>query len=130
MAKVTVCGDAVVITSNLTLSDLKKIQKYNPDALVLKGEDGKTPVFAACVGYGKGSINANGAEFAPATSNAEGLATITYVDDGIVGDAKEYVAESLGSAILSLNRLEAQLPAVLAAIDAEKAAVLENITIA
>ena len=131
MAKITIVGDAYVVTSSLTLSDLLKIQKYAPCALVLKDAEGKTPIFGVCVGSGSGSINANGAEFAPTTSNADGFATITVcVKGGITGDAKEFVAEQLGTAILRLNELEDTLPAVIADIDAKKAQVLGNITVA
>ena len=131
MAKITVCGDAVVVTSSLTVSDIKKLKKYRPEALVLKGgEDGKEPIFAIGVTCGKGRINECGAEFASETNNADGLATITCILVEAEGDLKEFVAEYLGSAILNLNKLEATLPGVLAELDAEKAAVLENITVA
>ena len=42
MAKITIAGDAVVVTSALKLEDIKTIEKYRRNALVLKGgEDGK-----------------------------------------------------------------------------------------
>lgn len=43
---------------------------------------------------------------------------------------QEWAADALGSAIINLNALEAKLPEVLEAIAAEKAAVMENITVA
>ena len=100
MAKITIAGDAAVVTSAMKLEDIKTIEKYRPKELVLKGgEDGKEPIFA--VG------TTNGA-----------------------GDVKDWVADRLGAAIISLNKLEEKLPAVLDEIAAEKANVLSNITVA
>lgn len=133
MAKITIVGEAVVITSALKLEDIKTLSKYRPQALVLKGgEDGKEPIFRiAATDKSKGSINKYGAEFGGETHDDKKLATITLVcgnTDG--GDIREKVAEDIGTAILDLNKLEAALPAVLEEIKAEKTAVLENITIA
>ena len=41
MAKITIAGDAAVVTSAMKLEDIKTIEKYRPKELVLKGgEDG------------------------------------------------------------------------------------------
>lgn len=131
MAKVVIAGEAVVVTSAVKLSDLRKIAKYRPDALVLKGgEDGKEPIFRVGVCNGTGKINKYGAEFGSETHDEAKLATITLVNGGLEGDIREAVAESLGCSILNLNKLEETFPAVLAEIDAEKDAILENITVA
>ena len=64
-------------------------------------------------------------------TNPQGqLATITMCTNGVTGDVKEWVADHIGSAIISLNKLEEKLPTVLEEIAAEKAAVLSNITVA
>lgn len=130
MAKITIAGDAVVVTSSLKLEDIKKLEKYRPNSLVLKGgEDGKEPIFVMGSGS-KGSINAYGAEFNSVTHDDERLATITMALPCGAEDVKKAVAEVIGAAILNLNKLEQQLPDVLAEIDAETAAILENITVA
>ena len=130
MAKIVIAGEAVVITSAIKLSDLRKIAKYRPNALVLKGgEDGKEPIFRVGVCSGSGKINKYGAEFGAETHDDAKLATITLVL-GIDGDVREAVAEAVGASILNLNKLEETLPAVLAEIDAEKDAILGNITVA
>ena len=132
MVKTTVTGNAIVVsTTNITLSGIKDIAKLNPDALILKGEDGKTPVFAIAVGgSGTGSLNANGAVFSPETSSPDGSATITMLDTGICGEVKEYVANKYGVALAKLNALVETLPGVLGEIAAKKAAVMEGITVA
>lgn len=133
MAKITIAGDAVVVTSAVKLEDYKKVAKYRPDALTLMGgEDGKEPVFrVAILPGGSGSIGKYGAEFASATHDEEKLASITMGFVGVDGrDIKETVADEIGAAVMSLNKLEDTIPGVLAEIDAEKAAIMENITVA
>lgn len=131
MAKINVIGDAVVVTSAMKLEDIRLIKKYRPKALVLSEEiDGvKEPVFAISVSE-CGEISEYGASFSGETRDDEKKATITTVLKGAPADLKEYLADKLGGALMKLNKLEEQLPAVLAEIAAEKQAVMEQITIA
>lgn len=133
MAKITIAGEAVVVTSGIKLEDYRKVAKYRPEALKLKGgEDGKQTIFQVFpLGHGAGSINKNGAEFATATHDEQKLACITMMYTGKPGmDIKDIVADEIGAGVMLLNKLEATLPDVLQAIDAEKAEILENITVA
>lgn len=131
MAKITVAGNAVVVTSAMKYDDLKTIAKYRPEAMTLMGgEDGKEPIFAVSVCKGNGEINQYGATFGLG-HDAERRATITknfeHAEDG---DIKEIVADKIGSAIIKLEKLEAVLPDVLAEIAAEKSFVMDSITVA
>lgn len=131
MAKIVIAGDAIVVTSALKLEDIRTIEKYRPKELVLKGgEDGKEPIFAVGTTSGAGNINAVGASFGRESHDEAKLATITMCTNGVTGDVKEWVADHIGTAIISLNKLEEKLPAVLEEIADEKAAVLSNITVA
>ena len=132
-ARVTVLGEAVVITSALPLEAYRTIAKYRPKALTLMGEEnGKpVPVFAVGITTGSGSINAVGASFGRESNDDAKLATVTMTFDGrACGDIKEHIADSLGAAIINLSKLEEQLPAVLSEIEAEKSAVMSQITVA
>lgn len=132
MAKVTIAGDAVIITSSMKLEDLRTIAKYRPDALTLKGGDsGNEPMFALSVANGgHGSINQYGASFTTESHDGEKLATITLLD--VVGgdDIRDAVAERIGTSIINLNKLEKTLPDVLREIADEKSEILNNIRIA
>lgn len=132
MAKITIAGDAVVVTSALKLEDIKTVAKYRPKALTLMGgEDGKEPVFAVGVTEGAGNINAFGASFGRETYDDQKHACITLCTGmAVTGDVKEWVADHIGSAIINLNKLEEALPAVLEEIANEKARVMSNITVA
>ena len=130
MAKITIVGDAVVVTSTLKLEEYKTIETYRPNALTLMGgEDGKEPIFMVATSDCGGDINKYGATFASATHDENGYATITMCACTESRDIKEWVADKLGAAIINLNKLEAQLPAVLDEINREKAEVMSNISV-
>ena len=129
MAKVVSVGQAVVITSEVKLEDIKKIQKYRSEALVLKGgEDNKEEIFR--IGIGDGKIGTYGASFGEATRDDEKLATITMTTNYNGDDIKGFIADELGVALTNLGKLEKTLPAVLDSIDKERAAIMDGITIA
>ena len=130
MAKVTIAGQAVVVTSTLKLDDIKTVATYRPDALTLYEGEGKErqPVFAIGIGADAGRIGTYGVEFG--RSNAEGFAQLTMsvsIDDD--EDIKVFVAEQIGRSILKLNKLEEQIPEVIRGIEAEKADILRNISV-
>lgn len=128
-AGITVAGQAVVITSSMTLDNIKTIGKYRPEKLQLKDAENKEVIFVISVSKGKGSINKYGAEFDSTTYNRDGKAVITLDMPAVNGSVEESVAEYIGAAILNLNKLEAQLPAVINEITTEKAAILANISV-
>lgn len=127
MAKVTIVGQACVITSAVKLDDIKLIKKYRPEALSLYEGEGneRIPVFSIGVTSEGNCINNVGAEFSHA--NEEGYAQITLM---VTKTDKEEIADAIGRPILKLNKLEESLAAVIDEIAAEKAAILENIEVA
>lgn len=125
--KITVVGNAVVMTSTMKFDDLKAIAKYRKEALTLMGgKEGKEPIFTIDV-KDKGGINGNGITFAK--SREGGLAQITVVLDNVQGDIKEYIADTYGAAINYVGALEETLPAVFEEIKAERATVMNSITV-
>ena len=131
MAKIVIAGDAVVIKSELKLEDIKTIEKYNAKALTLMGGDeGKEPIFAlGTTTTDTGNINSVGASFGKA--DADGKAVITMVMQNVPTEkAKDWVADTLGAALMNLNTLEGKLPEVLSGISAQRATVMENISVA
>lgn len=127
--KIRIVGDAVVVTSELSLAELKTIQKFNSKALILMGGDeGKTPVFAMSVaGSGYGSLTNNGIMWAPSTNDPAKKATMTMMIPAGTEKPSEWFVDNFGGAIMNLNALEATLPAVLSKLNADKAAVLASI---
>ena len=134
MAKIVVVGQAVVITSAVKFEDIKLIKKYRPEALILyKGEgQEKEPVFKIGVApVGCGSISKYGVEFESATRDEAKLATLTGVltQEFEGEELKAFISDEYGPAILLLNELEAQLPAVVEEIAAMKDRIDRNIEI-
>lgn len=130
MAKITVVGNAIVITSVFSLEEIKTIEKYRPDDLVLKSEDGKEPIFRiGTKTTSGGNLNKYGAEFASDTQGDDAKAVITMFITGDNTNIKDKIVDELGQAIIKLNKLEAKLPNVLEEIQVERDKILENIEI-
>lgn len=128
MAKITITGQAVVVTSSLALKDIEAVKKYRPDELILKGgEDGKEPIFV--LDAGGDSINKYGASFNKETRDDEKKATLTMLTTYKGDNIKEVVADELGSAIINLNKLEEKLPKVINEIKVETESVMSDISV-
>ena len=128
MAKITIVGDAMVVTSTKTLENIQTLEKYRPKALRLyeTNDEGKREeVFTVGTTKGNGSINQYGASFASCTHDAAKLATITLPIPAGTADAKK-----IGVAITLLTKVEAQIDGALTEVAAEKAEVLGKITVA
>ena len=126
MAKITIVGDAIVVTSSRKLEDIKTLEKYKPEALTLKND--KDEVYFK-VGTGKGSINKYGVSFANESRNGDGYATLTLSSEGVT-DAVKFVSDSYGTALINLNKVEDGFDAALEEVTAQQAEILSNITIA
>ena len=130
MSKATICGDAINITSGLTLKDIKMVEKYAPQHLVLKGgDDGKEELFAVCTCDGPGDIDDNGAVFGRATRDEDGFAYITMMLGDVHGDVSQYVADLIGPALYKLNKLEEQILDALPEVEAYKEAMMASIEV-
>lgn len=130
MAKITITGDAMVVTSSQTLEDIKTLEKHRPKALALYSEDGKEVLFKVGSTVGDGNINNFGASFGSVTHNESKFATITLKVPADTGDAIKYAEETIGSAIINLNKVEKQFENALKAVMAEKEVIRNNITVA
>lgn len=131
MAKIYLAGDAVVITSALSLESLRTVKKYRPETLHLYGgKENEVLIFSVLVDRGS-AVCANAIAFNTATRDDEKLATLTTMlpESAKNTDVKEYLADEYGAVITNLNKIEAAIPAILEEIAAEKAAVMSNISI-
>lgn len=129
MARIIVAGDALVIESAHTMETLNTLEKHAPKALVLYEEDGKTEAFKVGTTNGNGSISAYGASFNSVSRNGEEKAIITLSIPNGVDDAEAYAEETVGTAIIKLNAVEAQFEAALADVAANKATIRSSITV-
>lgn len=127
MAKIIIAGNSCTVESAFTTAQLKKLQKYNPDALVLKDAD-KKPIFMVDVGK-CGGVSAAGIVFDGTTHDGKSLACLTKLMPGDVCDANAWVMDNIGMSILSLNKLEEKIGSALESVDADVAAVQSAISV-
>jgi hypothetical protein len=132
MANVKIAGNAVVITSEVSYSDLETVAKYRPDGLVLKGgENGKEEIFRVELGDAtKVSFSKFGAKFCPTVMGDKTYATITLIVPKFEGKPEEYVADVFGAGLINLKKVEERIPEILAEVSAEKANILSSISVA
>lgn len=106
--KVTIAGNAFVLTSSIKLATIKKLEKYNEDALVVctRKDDELIEVFKVMSGK-RGTICNAGIVFA--TANKDGYATVTSAIPEEVKDKKQWVKENYANAIFMLKGLEATI---------------------
>lgn len=131
MARITIAGNAAVITSSLKLEDLKTVAKNKPDALVLREGEDKQAVFAINIAKeDTGDIGQYGVVFDAIARNADGYATVT-ASVGDIGetDIKEYIADNYTAPLAKLEALEVSIPPVVEEINAQRNAVIDSITV-
>jgi hypothetical protein len=114
--KVTIVGNAFVLTSSIKLETIKKLEKYNSDALVVctRKEDEIVEVFRVMSGK-KGSICNAGVVFA--TANKDGFATVTDTIPENVKDKKQWVKDHYANVLFMLKGLESTIDDMEADID-------------
>ena len=129
MAQIKILGDSLTITSALKMEDIAKLQKFTPDALQQKDAEGNV-IFAV-----KAATNTNPSfskhGIVLTSKNSEGNASATFpLPVGIPADKKvTFVQDAFGLAIISLNKIEAQIAERSAELDVALAAVAEAVTI-
>ena len=124
-------GAACVVTSTLKRDDLITIAKYRPKMLTLyeETEDGREPVFNLSVCDGNGDLGAYGAVFGKRTGD-NGEAKITLAVPSSEANAKQYVEDKFGGALLRIKEMEAKLGDVMTEILNEKQEIESHITVA
>ena len=130
MAKITIAGDVVVITSTNTLEDIKSLEKYNPGVLELRDEKGENVIFKVGSTKGEGDIGKFGASFGRVSHDDKKLATITVKIPEEVEDAEEYAVEEFGLYINNLEKIEKQFSGALSDVKSVKENIRNKITIA
>jgi hypothetical protein len=131
--KISINGDAFVLTSSLSVKDIKLVKKYKPDALKIYADDKKEKE-KFLIGYaeGKPSLTSINLTFGGETRDDAGLATLTQIlPDGMkdADVAKEYVAELLGQSIPYISELEKTVPEAAKKLAESKKTLLDSIIV-
>lgn len=125
--KVKVIGNNVTIISDIMFDDIVKLEQRNPDALVMKDDDGEAVFRVSTTNPMMESINKFGVAFA--SKNVEGKATISVSVDRNDDEelTKETIIKLFGTAIDNLNVMEQLINDASVIIDANDAIIEEMI---
>lgn len=134
MAKTVITGNAITITSTISIDDIVLLQKHNPESLKLysETEDGKSLEFSIVGVSTRGAAGVYGIEFNGFTRTEEKYATFTAIHNDLPEDnaaAKEFVADKYGVVITKLSKLESTIPAAVAQVKSDRASIVEGIEI-
>jgi hypothetical protein len=116
MAKIKTVHKAAVISTDLSVKDIKKLEAINPDALCIKKDNDET-LFKVGVGSQE-SMSRYGIVFA-------GDSKISVVVDTEKKLDRETVSEIFGATLLQLSRVEEQANEALAAIGSDLDSLIE-----
>lgn len=121
---VSIHGNAILITSTVTVKQIETLRKLKPDALTLFEEIGdvKVPVFLVSTTKGEAALDNTGILFDG--QNSEGFAQATMMFRCEAADPKEAIADVYGAGLTKLKAWEETVPAVVEAVEAERAALL------
>lgn len=116
MAKIKTVHKAAVISTDLSVKDIKKLEAINPDALCIKKDNGET-LFQVGVGAEE-SMSRYGIVFS-------GDSKISVVVDTAEKLDRETVSEIFGATLLQLSRVEEQANEALTAIGSDLDSLIE-----
>ena len=125
MSKIYIVGTSVTITSDLMLEDLKRLEKFNPDALKLVDPETKEEIFR--VGAKSSGISNHGIAFNE--TDAAGRATMTQLIPGPASKRSEHVVESFGKSLMNFDKVEAQIVEALSTLSQEQSRLAAAITV-
>ena len=115
------------VTSTLKKSDIELVKKSNPNALLIKDEDGND-IFGVSYVPGKSSIGARGVTFGEV--NDGGYLLVVGDIPEKVENFTEYVADVVGGAVEHLQAIEAKVPAIVAEITETRNTLVNSIVVA
>ena len=116
MAHIKTVHKAAVISTDLSVKNLKKLEAINPDALEIKTKDGDV-LFKVAVGNEE-SISKYGIVFTNDSKISVLVDTTKKLD-------KDTVAEIFGATLLQLSRVEEQANAALESIGTDLDSLIE-----
>lgn len=103
--------DTVTIVSSITMEELKKAQRFCPEALTLVKD--KIPVFKVTLGY-ESSIDTLGIVFADVTNSGECFATVGMDTMPLKPEElKEIIRDDFGLTLVNLRAVEDQVHSAL-----------------
>ena len=122
--KVKVIGNQAVFEAGFPFDVLKEVERFKPDALTIKDDDGNVTFRVSANGSGKVSVY--GVEFANG-ANGTAYAAVEIPTDGDVAD---YLFDRFGGVISAVNGIEEGISGKLDEISLMRAALRDSIEFA
>ena len=126
--KTTIVMNECVISSELTMEELKKIEKFQPEKLEVIDPETKAVKFKVATGD-RGSVGTYGITFNCETAEGKKAAVKIPVCGETVDEKKAYIAENYGAALAQVKAMEDGLKTTFKAIEDELKAIAEGITV-
>ena len=127
--KISIVGDAYVLTSEITTEQILLLEKANPAALKVIDKETKAQKFAINHRLGNSSVTEFGITFGGTTRDDAKKATVTGTLPTGTADAKAYVADKLGAAVVYLKQLEETVPVEAKKIADARKSLIESISV-
>ena len=112
MAKITANGDALTITTNITLEQYEKVMNFNQDLLKLKDEEGNELFRVAYTPFTKGDCSKYGITFSSSTPDGKMFLTTENVVIGMhtsYEEERKMIIEKYARIINNINMVEAAI---------------------
>ena len=112
MAKITANGDALTITTNITLEQYDKVMNFNPDLLKIKDEEGNELFRVAYTPFSKGECSKYGITLTSSTPEGKMFLTTENVVVGMHTSHEEerkMIIEKYARIISNINTVEAAI---------------------
>lgn len=125
---VKILGTAMVVTSSLTVKEIKELGHYNSEALTLKDDEGK-PLFVINARIaGDSNFSRFGVQFE--AGDSEDRAQVTEIIPAGTAEQKlEYVKARFGQPLLQLQQLEVSAHKAYEAVVESIGSVMENVEV-
>lgn len=131
MAKFVLAGHSCNLISGVKMEDYRKVERFAPEVLTLKDEEGN-PVFKVTTNHsGEGTFSEFGVEFSSAPDmKGYPIAVLNVRGADDIEELKTVIAEEFGMVVTNLAKIEALIPQALEEINANIAAAKAKIEIA
>lgn len=128
MANVKIVGNAVVLTSDLTVEEIAKVKKFTKNGLKLKDEKGND-IFEIAHTPGMSSISDYGINYGEV--NAEGYAQATLMlDESIAAEKRlDVVLDNYAIALGNIKALETYIREAATEVNSTVEAIKESIEV-
>ena len=126
--KTSIVLNELVVSSSLTPEEIKKIEKFDPEVLVERDDNGD-PEFAYRTGK-DGHLTRFGVMFDTVDNDGKAAVKVPIKCDGTKAEKKEWVANEYGAALKRAKHMEDTYFAdTIAAIDRNIQAVMDNLEV-